>query len=1720
MKNFVRVNRTFKGVLTNLSRSLKHIALALMLLTLGVSNMWADNSVTIYIAINASTMKSGNNCYTLKVNANIGDNNTWRQVDAVQDKAKTTNGKLYFSATFSEKYGGVDALQIQLYNGSSWVAQRQPYSSWTTSSTFSGKMYDYDNQSWSANPSSFDASYYVYYVNTNNWSTPKAYAFSGCDENSSWSGTAMTNTGKTYNGKTIYRIQYTRRYDNIIFSNNGASQTSDLTLGTTNAGKMYNGSSWIAYNYDVTITFNMKGHGTAPSNITLLKGGTASAPSDPSEAGYTFGGWYTNSACTSAWSWSSTVTEDKTLYAKWTPKSCSITLNYQTSAAGYLSSGSIGNAGSLTATYGSAMTALTGTMPSAKPYYRFMGFYTETNGGGTKYYNSDGTSAANWAVNTTSTRTLYAYYKQAEIDALVCDPVSVGMETTDSITVTPTISPIPAEDISICWEVQYSDGTALDPQPVGRKVAGNAYRFKGPDASGSYKVQATLRKGTGCSGDVLDTKTANFTAASSHTVKVHYECGDDVIKPLEEVEIAAAGTASVCAPAIIGYAFHHWVLGDGVTCVSGTVGDAGSPGTSPLTISATYDGNLTAVYTKKRVIYFNNTNTNWSSVYVYFYKNSNYWDDNNGTGSSTSLYSSSYINKHGAMTQIAGTNVWYFDAEAAGVDAGYTTVAFTEKEQTNYNYFHKTGDVKNKVARRSDYYSGTLPMFVPISQTPVSKNSDGADYYSDGYWMNYPENTGYTLHVYDRKSEDGAVEVRTAPFEFSADMTLSMPVEVELEDAHTYGFKVERKDGNWYGNNGTMNSDNSGDTEKSQPIWAITMGTSKCGLQTTAAGTYTFRFSYGNSGGVNYLMGVKYPASVNDFQILYNDNAKWSQSSAHTASWIHPSRVIEARAGGVDTISFFVAKGNSPLLTARKVSNINAGTGAITWASLNIAGATSKSLTVSKTGVYNFKITQGSKGVISSVENIGEYTGNYYIRTDAANGKWDTYKTDEEHLMTYSSYAEAHSPANYTHFYVKFVNVNTNIKYVIANDYSPCISDTIANVTGEPVTVNSGGTMTAPASGVNIRYMWDIRTNKLSRAYLTGPISNDYFYLRSLRSQNKTYRDAELNRLGHVTKTESSTSYDVDTLLFTDIQNWIYRADLYAKPGATYKLVATVNGNTTFFRGKAGSYTTAANIDTLLGGTGSSAYHIRMLYDFRHDRMVKAWMPSGNISENLAINTDVMIVREHQEEAQQITFSPSKNLSKVHTVYGVMQFNRWILNNRANPNDQATAHCNTTAAISTYHPVLDEGSQKSIYERALYFISFPFDVKLNEVFGFGKYGTHWILSTYNGKRRAERGYFYDNCINEDCTNWDYIHEEWGYDTRSFVLKKNTGYLLSLNLDMMQYDDTTHFWTNQIHEVGLYFPSEVEEGTIRSTTAVQEELGDEYRCTINYNVPEGSNPEGDRRIKDSYWRCIGVPSYANNSSGVTDGSSTITWKSGAEMPYLYEWNVTDNSLHTRSTSAYAFKAMHAYLVQNQSEIHWTGVTAKPSSIVARKRTEQTDYEWRLELQRNGVYDDQAYVRMTDREDVTANFDFNQDLAKEFNYGHTDIYTLIGYERAAANSMPIGSTTTTVPVGVNVEYDGEYTFSMPDGTNGIGVVLVDKETNARTNLAINNYVVTLGQGQFDTRFELEISPIKNTPTGVEETETGEQKAATRKMLIDGQLYIIRDEKVFDARGIRVQ
>ncbi|MCB6567297.1 InlB B-repeat-containing protein, partial [Desulfovibrio desulfuricans] len=67
-----------------------------------------------------------------------------------------------------------------------------------------------------------------------------------------------------------------------------------------------------------TVTFDSQG-GSSVSETGADYQETITKPEDPTKTGYTFDGWFKESACTNAWNFDMDVVEETmTLYAKWT----------------------------------------------------------------------------------------------------------------------------------------------------------------------------------------------------------------------------------------------------------------------------------------------------------------------------------------------------------------------------------------------------------------------------------------------------------------------------------------------------------------------------------------------------------------------------------------------------------------------------------------------------------------------------------------------------------------------------------------------------------------------------------------------------------------------------------------------------------------------------------------------------------------------------------------------------------------------------------------------------------------------------------------------------------------------------------------------------------------------------------------------------------------------------------------------------------------------------------------------------------------------------------------------------------------------------------------------------------------------------------------------------------------------------------------------------------
>lgn len=89
--------------------------------------------------------------------------------------------------------------------------------------------------------------------------------------------------------------------------------TTAITADTTLYAK------WTINKY--TVTFDMNGHGEVITAQEIEYNKTATEPTpEPTATGYTFGGWYTDAACSDGneFSFTTAITEDTTIYAKWT----------------------------------------------------------------------------------------------------------------------------------------------------------------------------------------------------------------------------------------------------------------------------------------------------------------------------------------------------------------------------------------------------------------------------------------------------------------------------------------------------------------------------------------------------------------------------------------------------------------------------------------------------------------------------------------------------------------------------------------------------------------------------------------------------------------------------------------------------------------------------------------------------------------------------------------------------------------------------------------------------------------------------------------------------------------------------------------------------------------------------------------------------------------------------------------------------------------------------------------------------------------------------------------------------------------------------------------------------------------------------------------------------------------------------------------------------------
>ena len=1060
-------------------------------------------------------------------------------------------------------------------------------------------------------------------------------------------------------------------------------------------------------------------------------------------------------------------------------------------------------------------------------------------------------------------------------------------------------------------------------------------------------------------------------------------------------------------------------------------------------------------FVKTYAIYYKFNDQKWDDNYYAYIFTDEVWHSDNGVQPKVNR------SEFGKMSKY-NDSVYYYKFTGS---ADYTRFAFSWGDHSNDNYFNDIDAVY-----RSDFHKD-MPVF--IAERGQSASVTKGKYYNKGVWMKFNDTEpGYNLGLRNQTDNNSYLDESYRFTAANAGDYIST-VDVVLTKGKKYSFLVKNDKAYYF----TPNTDTKWTSSDSHFELYNSNNSKEVVIEPDTTGIYTFQLNLANG---KVEIDVLYPTT--SYRLVY------VEKNSGTIKKFHPSHIIKshpeatAKAPMFDTVSMHV---RLKLLNKKAVTGTtnvaydtvaNTNTCEVWLQEFKEVGSTMEWVTIQNintkehlttNGVYNFIITQANGSATIEPTAIRPYAGRYYIRTDASDGGRNNYKQLSNYCY-YTEYSRVYRGFDY--YYCHWTKTNTNITYTIACDYSYCVSDTLAQEDHDPHSTytNAEGKLLKDA---NVRFMWHSFSNELDRAYIAGADNN-----LDLMSKAGIY-DMKGNQ---------NTSAKLE-----DQQNWVYRVDVKADNEARIKLRAVpYNGADTYswFRGRDGDGDFSdANTEQLIKGTSGTKYTIRVIYDFKTDHLICAWIPDKDtITANDVINADLMIIRKDQGKAAQLNFKPNKTqLTNITVAYCVLNLTR--------------------------------DSLKSEYltpkEKSCYWVSFPFDVNLSDVFGCGKYGEDFIIQYYDGAERAQKG-----CWKDSPTYWKYITNPTGV-----VLKKGMGYVLVIDYKKILSEQFKHSNTS----VNIYFPSSGPIDAIDGVLPTAVEVP-KHECTITRN---------ERYIYDSNWNIIGVPTWANidefgnpmpAEQRITElsqgGSATYT------IGFYYAHDAKNSKWIVCDTKKVDFWSMYSYLVQWAGTINWQEKSASgkhhPSSLAPRRyapaaeeegeATASEQYTLRLTLHRGETQLDHTYIRLQEG-NVTTDFDLNYDMTKILNSG-ANLYSLVGTNliQCAANVQPLQeeARTISIPLGVVADQDGLYTFSLPDGTEGMNVSIADSESGTVHNLALGDYQTALTKGTYEGRFALEIQPRQGVSTGCEQTDAAGN--TLRKVLINGNLYILRDGKAYTAAG----
>lgn len=249
------------------------------------------------------------------------------------------------------------------------------------------------------------------------------------------------------------------------------------------------------------------------------------------------------------------------------------------------------------------------------------------------------------------------------------------------------------------------------------------------------------------------------------------------------------------------------------------------------------------------------------------------------------------------------------------------------------------------------------------------------------------------------------------------------------------------------------------------------------------------------------------------------------------------------------------------------------------------------------------------------------------------------------------------------------------------------------------------------------------------------------------------------------------------------------------------------------------------------------------------------------------------------------------------------------------------------------------------------------------------------------------------------------------------------------------------------------------------------------------------------------------------NGIGNGTLSYANITASDIDKVQVYDHATNSYSPVEISNTTFVVGSSFFVQTpQTESVIYNKATSIGQLYAPKQTSQVSEEFMVTLSNTRTQNEVDRLYLSASEDAIDSYEIGHDLAKfDVSSSVAQMWCSAYDMRLCDVELPLEYETALFPISFSAPTQGQYTLSVAKkGSNDHLYLLYQGYRVA--DLTMGDYALELYKGT-DTNYALQLVSTYHVPT---EMENNEQENIVRKVIIDNQLYIFYDKKVYDITG----